>query len=1069
MKKFNYLSLIITLILLLAVPNNLIASGKTGGKDKGKKPLLRKTAANPSQSLININNATMWVTEEGFHDWVVAAGWNGAFPNGTTVGAIFAEGIVWGGQVSDGSSPVVRVDGNTYGTGCAPITRLYRVRPDYLTGNLNSDAASFNNIPIGSVTEADVKALIEQYQTDWNEWPANQGAPFKDVDNNGSYDPTVDIPGIPGASQTIFIKYNDNLSASNYGSPPIGMEISETYWAYSYSGALGNVIYKKVDMVYKGTPTSAPNSKIDSMYIVQWADPDVGNSTDDFAGCDTSLNLGYAYSSGATDATYDGVGLAPPAVGYDFLQGVSKYTGNPNDSAIFNLQWRKGYKYINRKPMSSYAYFAAGGTWEDPDFNYNGTLEFYNLMRGFRPIPRYPSASPFPIEVADVTADGTFLLTGDPTATPPTGKIDGSVDGPGDRRIMVTNGPITMNLGDTAQVVLALVYGLGDDNLSSIKALKKNDATAQIVFDQLFLLPSLDPPKVQVANLDKKVVLSWGSDAVNLNKIENFADQNYTFEGYEVYQLPSSSSNLSDGILLGTFDLINGITAIYDTVFDANGTIIPMLSSDGKDKGVQRYFIIDNDKVRGTALRNGQEYYFAVVAYAYNPAPLLPFHVLRSPFSVFTTKPQIPDPGVLYSSAVGDTIFTTHTGPSDGSVVALVVDPTRLTGHNYEVTFKVVGGVTMWDLTDVSVSPPELRASDQINQTGNEDYPAVDGFLVKAMGPPLLGVSFTSSGPRWLTGDAANGGELMFGAAFLGPNFWGETTVAPGDLKDVHVDAFAVPSYVDANSNGKYDVGEIYTVDPAKGQMVNLYQTWGAGSWQRSTLIPFKFFDVTSNPPRQLSVVVRDRDANGQWDPDDGVISYNYLFVLDSDYDPTGNNWNPTAGGRDFMDEIIANGGPVLWSFWWIPRGTREQFAADFTMDFVAPKVNTANDKFSFTTPKNSSSDALAKADVEKINVFPNPYYGFHARETAPNNKYVTFSHLPANAIIRIFDISGVLVKTIKHVSTSGQFDSWNLQNDNNLPVASGIYIVYIDMPDLGKTKILKLAIIQEQQILKVY
>ena len=169
------------------------------------------------------------------------------------------------------------------------------------------------------------------------------------------------------------------------------------------------------------------------------------------------------------------------------------------------------------------------------------------------------------------------------------------------------------------------------------------------------------------------------------------------------------------------------------------------------------------------------------------------------------------------------------------------------------------------------------------------------------------------------------------------------------------------------------------------------------------------------------------------------------------------------------MDEIIANGGPVLWSFWWIPRGTREQFAADFTMDFVAPKVNTANDKFSFTTPKNSSSDALAKADVEKINVFPNPYYGFHARETAPNNKYVTFSHLPANAIIRIFDISGVLVKTIKHVSTSGQFDSWNLQNDNNLPVASGIYIVYIDMPDLGKTKILKLAIIQEQQILKVY
>ncbi len=64
-----------------------------------------------------------------------------------------------------------------------------------------------------------------------------------------------------------------------------------------------------------------------------------------------------------------------------------------------------------------------------------------------------------------------------------------------------------------------------------------------------------------------------------------------------------------------------------------------------------------------------------------------------------------------------------------------------------------------------------------------------------------------------------------------------------------------------------------------------------------------------------------------------------------------------------------------------------------------------------------------------------------------------------------------MLVKTINH-NLSGpndQFDTWNLQNDSGYPVASGIYVVYIDMPDLGTTKILKLAVIQEQQILKVY
>lgn len=1070
MKKINSLNLILILILSFLIQNFSSAHMKMEGKNENIKTRTRihKLMQNPSQSLLNINNVTMWVTEEGFHDWVVANSWNGAFPNGSSVGAIFAEGIVWGGLVDDGNLPVVRVNGNTYGTGCAPLIRLFRVRPDYKTGNLTSDAATFNNIPVGQVTDAHIQALREQYEKDWNEWPASEGAPFADLNGNGTYEPDVDIPGVPGASQTIFIKYDDRLSESNYGSPPIGLEVSETYWAYAYSGALGNVIYKKVDMVYKGLPTSKPDSKIDSMYIVQWADPDVGTYSDDFAGCDTTLDLGYAYSSQATDATYAGLGLAPPAVGYDFLQGVSVYTGNPNDSAIFNLQWRKGYKYVNRKPMSSFIYFAAGGTWSDPTFNYNGSLEFYNLMRGYKPRPRYPSAEPFPSSVADVTPEGTFLLTGDPVTG--TGKLDGSVDGPGDRRIMVVNGPFTLRRGDTAQVVIGLVYGLGTDNLSSVAALKKNDLTAQIVYDQLFKLPSIQPPNVHVANLDRKVVLNWGSDLTRINQIENFSDQGYTFEGYEVYQLPTASSSLSDGILLGTFDAINGITAIYDTVIDENGIAIPELVAKGSDKGLQRYFVINEDAFRKTPLRNGQEYYFAVVAYAFNPSPLLPFHVLRSPVVVLSTKPQLPTPGMRYGQKVGDTLAVVHSGVSDGKVTAIVVDPSQLTGHTYKVTFRYEGGQTYWDVTDVSVNPPVVKARDLTNQSGGEDYPIVDGILIKVEGPPLLGKDWTSyGGDRWLTGDPGNGGELMFGAAFLGPNFWGETTVSPGDLKDVKVEVYKIQSYVDANGNGKYDVGEIYTVDPEKGQMANLYRTWGPGNHVASKLIPFKFYDITSNPPRQLSVIVRDRNTNQQWDPHTNDTPYEYIFVLDSDYDPTGNNWNPNAGGRDFMDEITQNGGPVLWSFWFYPRGTREQFANNFTMEFYAPKVNTVKDTFTFVAKGNTFDVELAKTDVDKINVFPNPYYGYQYRETAPDNKYVTFSHLPDEATIRIFDLSGVLVRTIQHDPNNGQFETWNLQNDNNLPVASGIYVVHIDMPKLGKKKVLKLVVIQEQQMLKVY
>jgi len=104
-----------------------------------------------------------------------------------------------------------------------------------------------------------------------------------------------------------------------------------------------NAVFKKVQIIYKGTTQTPANSHIDSMYICQWSDTDLGLPGDDFAGCDTNLNLGYTYNYSEYDKYYNSIGLAPPAVGYVFLQGVSEYTGNLNDSAIVNLKWCKGY------------------------------------------------------------------------------------------------------------------------------------------------------------------------------------------------------------------------------------------------------------------------------------------------------------------------------------------------------------------------------------------------------------------------------------------------------------------------------------------------------------------------------------------------------------------------------------------------------------------------------------------------------------------------------------------------------------------------------------------------------
>ncbi len=1051
MKKINYLSFLIILILSLSLSYSIFAENK-GDEGKNKRPILQKTLVDPSQSVVDLNQITCWVGSDGYHDWVVGGSWSGAYPNGVNFGPIFTEGIIWGGKVNDGVTPALRVNGNTYGSGCAPITRLFRVRPDYATGDLTLDAADFNDIPVTSVTSADIQSLKDQYAKDWNEWPAAAGAPYTDVDGDGQYNPSVDIPGIQGASQTLFIKYNDD-QIPLYGAPPIGLEVSETYWAYATAGALGNIIFKKVDIVYAGTSTTPSSATIDSMYIVQWADPDVGNSGDDFAGCDTTLNLGYAYNSGATDATYQTQNLAPPAVGYDFLQGVSKYTGDPADSAIFNLKWRHGYKYVNAKPMSSYVYFAAGGTWSDPAFTYTGTQEFYNLMRGRKPDPPYPAGDPFPAAVADVTPDGsTYLLAGDPVFG--TGKIDGTVDGPGDRRIMVTNGPITMNYKDTAQIVLALVGGLGKNNLSSISVMKYNDAFAQYAFDQLFDIPIMPKPNVQAVGLNDKIVLNWSKPDSLVNTIENDPHGSYTFEAYSVYQLPPGGTDISAGVRIATFDVVNNVQVLFDKVLDEGTGLIytkPIVFLDNT-KGLQRYLTVTQDQIFNRPLANGLSYTFAVTAIAYNNDPSLPSFQLESSPTIINVTPQEAPPGIAYGSVNGDTLTVAHeTGKSDGVILPIVLDPSKTDGHDYKVTFDTLNGGYVWNLTDLTTNTVAL--ADQTNQSGDENYQILNGILLKVIGPPIAINDVISTGTRWISGTNWGGGAFFSGMD-VGPAFWG-TVFPPSGYVPIELDWTDNPTPSEANG---WAQGAVYWRSDS-------YNYHGVG-W-----MPFKAFDISdpANPVQVNVSFVEDANngsANLKWDMgwDGSAFAENggreYTFIHNTPYDPT--YYDATNNGLDNDN---------MYDLWPSARGSHPYLEAPFTMTIVPNYPNIENDKFTFSSPKVTSSQNQAKDDVKMINVFPNPYYGYQYRENSRDQHYVTFSHLPSNAVIRVFDLSGVLVRTITHKSSdvNSQFERWNLQNDSGYPVASGVYVVYIDMPDLGTTKILKLAIIQEKQILRVY
>jgi hypothetical protein len=127
--------------------------------------------------------------------------------------------------------------------------------------------------------------------------------------------------------------------------------------------------------------------------------------------------------------------------------------------------------------------------------------------------------------------------------------------------------------------------------------------------------------------------------------------------------------------------------------------------------------------------------------------------------------------------------------------------------------------------------------------------------------------------------------------------------------------------------------------------------------------------------------------------------------------------------------------------------------------------------KYAFRTFGTAASQEVAKTDVlRQVKCFPNPYLGFNRFEQNNFTRFITFSHLPAKAIVRIFNLGGVLVRTLTkgiNDADNSQFLQWNLQNEAGLPVASGIYIARIEFPDLGVAKDLKIAIVQEQQFLR--
>jgi hypothetical protein len=1049
--------------ILFALVTGLMSYGfKSDEKDKTKRQ--SKTNTNDNSNYTDINQCFMWLANNGMgsHDpRNDAAGfyWPGGIQ--ATIPAIFADGLIWGAKIGR----EIRVNGATYRYGL----QAGKILPDGTADNPSDSKyriykirKGWENLPAGPTRDA--------YEKDYNEWPMSDGAPYEDLDGNGIYTPNVDVPKFIG-DQVLWYVSNDmdaSRSTYTYGTLPMGLEQQTTVFGFNRTGDLGDMIFKKYTLINKGSLT------LKDMYLGYWSDTDLGFAQDDFTGCDTALSLGYTYNGDNNDEGFYGVN--PPSVGYDFFQGPI-VPSIATDSAKFLGGWRKGFRNL---PMTAFTFYINGSnTYQDPELGTAaGSVQFYNYLTGI-----LWNGDPF-VDPNNQTVV-KFVLSGDPVAGTgwyegPTGWPGGEV--PDDRRHLMCSGPFNMAPGDTQEVVVAIVIGRGTSNINSITELKRKDLAAQIAYDLDFkLTPSPEAPKISSFADDGEVTLYWEPNSENYDEVDplifnkGLADTTYNFQGYRMWQFSDLAG--SDPTLLGAVDIRDTVDLVTQRT-TVGGIQVEVPVFELPNDGVAHFYRTNVDRINGVPLVNARPYYFAVTAFGYSPNSDPKY--LENPPQIIEVRPgrQAIDVSLTGNSG-SDRPANQVSGSGDGDIKFWIVDPLALTGDEYEISVTGITSDTSYSIINVTKSDTIYTGLKTFGSDSLLDKYVIDGFVVSVQNTGLEKIHELPGSQKYRVKNTqeyagANGvlnPPVVVDTAFNSTGKW--QLLAGGTTRQLNWDPTV-------NNQGiAYDNYEIRFSGSSNyylsGHAPSFFPAYGNDSLSVDELgnprtLPFTVWNVGrdyNDPSDDYRLVVKILDYD-RATPDRGVWDNQWTKKSDGQWEEIFAYDIRPQGFRP--DSLPTRSGSTA------TRKTAHKFG-QLIIDGELPepgtiiRINTwkglsgfqGGDKFRVILPKSKIADGnVGKENINNITVFPNPYFGAQGLEANKYQRFMRFVGMPAEANIKIVSLAGVFIRNLDKDATS-QYVDWDLRNSDGLPVASGIYIAYIDMPGIG-TKILKLAVIQETQ-----
>jgi hypothetical protein len=595
----------------------------------------------------------------------------------------------------------------------------------------------------------------------------------------------------------------------------------------------------------------------------------------------------------------------------------------------------------------------------------------------------------------------------------------------------------------------------------------KNKKIVQQIYNAGYAFPQAPlKPKINLTQNDGKVVIYW--DGEETENSRDFVTKQQDFEGYKIYR--STDANFQDsrtitnalGVL--TFDKP---IAQYDLDNNFNGFFIPspeLLEAFGgttfffgENTGVINRFV-DSTVIPGI------KYYYAVSAFDHGDGSPDIFPEENSKFIFRSNTGQIildDNTGFItpgrrpagYSNAFLENLEKSENFFGTGDAAIELIDDSQVrNGFNYQIIFEdtsLTSITSNWSLLDLQT--PDTVYVPLANETyivnPNDSIPLPQGTdTIYVNGSPM-----EATGPYY----TATYQVLVDKST----TFFGETPIRHGFRPQLYNDEILLDSLgtgfedIPSSPPPEYDVIPFKALNPnyngynvPNDYVIEFYDS----------IVDTSVADTVGPGP---SNIVPPRNANFKIKNLTMDEYIDFVYLITGTISTTHSIW---------FKELIQNNYVRTWRVNIRYRTANAPLENAGTLSIATLKPFNQQDSFFFTMTGASLDNSLAKAELDKIKVVPNPYVVTHSGEerllsfqsSGRGEREIRFTYVPPGSKISIFTVRGELVKILNSESLYVGDVFWNLRSEENIDVAYGIYVFVVDAPNIG-TKIGKFALIK--------